>query len=126
MERALRIASVIALVIVASTASLGFNICTKSTTPIATLDRVMVNTDSDSLVVSVKPTSAVEADFTYQVDLYERGTRRATGTIVWGKVEANARQAETVSFSISSQEADTYVMMTDRQLRKTFSIKVHE
>jgi hypothetical protein len=131
MKNAVKMLSLVALAVVASVTGLGVNvfgvnICGTSSNKIATLDRIMVNSDTNSLVVAAKPTSSVRADFTYQVDLYERGSRRASGTVVWSQIEANAQQAQTVSFPISSQEAEAYIMLTQGQLRETFSIKVHE
>jgi hypothetical protein len=131
MKNALKILSLVALAIVASISGLGVNvfgvnICGTSSNRIATLDRIMVNSDSNLLMVTVKPTSSVQADYTYVVDLYERGGLRASGSVVWNRVQANVQEAQPVYFPISSQEADEYAMVTEKQLRKTFSIKVHE
>jgi hypothetical protein len=131
MKNALKLLSLVALAVVASMTGLGVNvfgvnICGTSSDKIATLDRIMVNSDTNLLIVTVKPTSSAHAGYTYTVDLYERGARRASGTVVWNQVQANVQEALPVSFSISSQEADEYVMVTEKQLRKTFSIKVHE
>jgi hypothetical protein len=131
MKGAARILLLIALAVVASMPGLGVNVfgvsvCEKSSEKIAVLDRIMVNTDSDVLVVTLKPTSSVQAGYTYTVDLYERGGHRASGTVVWSQIQANVQEAQTVSFSISSQEADEYAMVAESQLRKTFSIKVRE
>jgi hypothetical protein len=131
MKNALKILSLLALAIVASITGLGVNvfgvnICGRSSNKIATLDQIMVNSDSNSLVVSVRPTSSVQAGYTYTVDLYERGGLKASGTVVWNQVQANVQQAQSVSFPISSQEADAYAMLTQKQLRKSFSIQVHE
>jgi hypothetical protein len=127
MKKASLILLFIMLALVSSITGLGVNvfgvsICEKS--EIATMQSIMVN--SESLVVAVKPTNSVRANLTYQVDLYERGSRRASETVVWNQIEANTRQAQNVSFSISSQEAEAYIMLTQSELRKTFSIKVHE
>ena len=129
MKKAFLILLFIALALISSITGLGVNIfgvsiCERS--EVATLQSIMVNSESNSLVVAAKPTSSVRAGFTYQVDLYERGSRRASRTVVWSQVEANAQQAQTVSFPISSQEAEAYIMLTQGQLRETFSIKVHE
>ena len=127
MKKASLILLFIALALVSSITSLGVDvigdsICQKS--EIATIQSITVN--SESLFVAVKPTNSVRANLTYQVDLYERGSRRDSKTVVWNQIEANTRQAKNVSFSISSQEADSYTMLTQSELRKTFSIKVHE
>ena len=131
MKNPLKITLLIVLASVASMTGLGVNvfgvsICEKSSEKIAVLDRIMVNTDSDMLVVTLKPTTSVQAGYTYTVDLYERGARRATGTVVWSQTQANVQEAQAVSFSISSQEADEYAMVKETQLRKTFSVKVRE
>jgi hypothetical protein len=126
MKNALKIITLVSLAMVASISGLGVNICGTSSNRIATLDRIMVNSDSNLLIVTVKPTSSVQADYTYVVDLYERGGLRASGSVVWNRVQANVQEAQPVYFPISSQEADEYAMVTEKQLRKTFSIKVHE
>jgi len=131
MTNALKITLLILLATVATMTGLGVNvfgvsICEKNSEKIAALDRIMVNTDSDMLVVTLKPTSSVQAGYTYTVDLYERGEHRASGTVVWSQIQANVQESQAVSFSISSQEADEYAMVKESQLRKTFSVKVHE
>jgi len=131
MKNALKITLLIVLALVASMTGLGVNafgvsVCEKSSEKIAVLDRILVNRDSDMLVVTLKPTSSVQAGYTYTVDLYERGGRRASGTVAWSQIQANVQEAQPVYFPISSQEADEYAMVTERQLRKTFSIKAHE
>ena len=131
MTNALKVMLLIVLAAVASMTGLGVNVfgvsvCEKSSDKIAVLDHIMVNTDSDMLVVTLKPTSSVQAGYTYTVDLYERGARKAIGTVVWSQIQANVQEAQAVSFSISSQEADEYAMVKESQLRKTFSVKVRE
>ena len=131
MTNALKVMLLIVLAAVASMTGLGVSvfgvsICEKSSEKIAVLDHIMVNTDSDMLVVTLKPTSSVQAGYTYTVDLYERGARKASGTVVWSQIQANVQESQAVSFSISSQEADEYAMVKESQLRKTFSVKVHE
>ena len=131
MKNALKIITLVSLAVVASISGLGVNvfgvnICGTSSNRIATLDRILVNSDSNLLMVTVKPTSSVQADYTYVVDLYERGGLRASGSVVWNRVQANVQEAQPVYFPISSQEADEYAMVTEKQLGKTFSIKVRE
>ena len=131
MKNALKILTLVALAVVASITGLGVNVfgvnvCGTSSNRIATLDRIMVNSGSNLLIVTVKPTSSVKADFQYVVDLYERGQFRASGSVVWNRVQANVQEAQPVHFPLYSQETDAYTMMTEKQLRQTFSIKVHE
>lgn len=131
MKKALRTTL---LIVMASAASMtvlgvnifGFGICENSSENLAVLDRIMVNTESDMLVVTLKPTSSVQPGYTYTVDLYERGSRRASGTVVWTQIQANVQESQSVSFPLSSQEADEYAMVKESQLRKTFSVKVRE
>lgn len=131
MKNPLKITLLIVLAAVASMTGLGVkvfgvSICERSSEKIAVLDRIMVNTGSNMLVVTLKPTSSVHAGYTYTVDLYERGARRASGTVVWSQIQVNVQESQTVPFSISSQEADEYAMANQSQLRKTFSVKVRE
>ena len=86
----------------------------------------MLDSGSNSLLVTVKPTRSVRTGYPYVVDLYERGRLRASGTVVWNQVQANVQEAQPVYFPVSSQEVDAYTMVTEKQLRKTFSIKVHD
>ena len=126
MKNVLKVTLLIVLAVVASMPGVRVSVCEKSSEEIAVLTHIMVNTDSDMLVVALKPTSSVQAGSTYAVDLYEKGARRATETVVWSQIQANVQEAQNVSFSISSQEADAYAMVKESQLRKTFSVKVHE
>ncbi len=131
MKKALKTILFILLAAAASMTVLGINIfgigiCEKSSEKIGVLDRIMVNTDSDTLVVTLKPASSVNPGYTYTVDLYERGSRRASGTVSWTQIQVNVQESQSVSFSISSQEADEYAMVKESQLRKTFSVTVRE
>ena len=126
MKNALKATLLIVLAVVASMPGVRVSVCEKSSEEIAVLTHIMVNTDSDMLVVALKPTSSVQAGLTYTVDLYEKGAPRASETVVWSQIQANVQEAQNVSFSISSQEADAYAMVKESQLRKTFSVKVHE
>jgi hypothetical protein len=126
MKKALKITLLVALAAVTLMTTIGISICEKSSEKVATLDHIMVNTDSDVLVITLKPTGSVQAGYTYTVDLYERGARKATGTVIWSQIQANVQQSQAVSFPITSQEADEYAMVKESQLRETFSVKVHE
>jgi len=126
MKNALKATLLIVLAVVASMPGVRVSVCEKSSEEIAVLTHITVNTDSDMLVVALKPTSSVQAGLTYTVDLYEKGAPRASETVVWSQIQANVQEAQNVSFSISSQEADAYAMVKETQLRKTFSVKVHE
>jgi hypothetical protein len=126
MKKALIVLFFVALALVSSTTSLGISVCETSSEKTATMQSIMVYSSTNSLVVTVKPTSSVQADFTYDVDLYEKGSRRGSETVVWNRIEANTQETKSVSFPLSSEEASAYVMLTQSQLRKTFSIKVHE
>ena len=126
MKNALKATLLIVLAVVASMPGVRVSVCEQSSEEIAVLTHIMVNTDSDMLVVALKPTSSVQAGLTYTVDLYEKGAPRASETVVWSQIQANVQEAQNVSFSISSQEADAYAMVKESQLRKTFSVKVHE
>ncbi|MDM8000109.1 MAG: hypothetical protein QUS33_08960 [Dehalococcoidia bacterium] len=131
MNRAFRIALLLMLAVFLSTPGLGvkvfgISICEKPSDKIATLERILVNTESDTLVVTLKPTSLAKPGYTYTVDLYERGSRRATATVVWTQTQVNVQESQSVSFSISSQEADEYALAKESQLRKTFTVQVHD
>jgi hypothetical protein len=129
MKSTIRTALLLLLAAAASTTVLGINvlgfgICEKSSDKIAVLERIMVDSNSNMLVVALKPTSSAEPGYTYTVDLYERGDRRATSTVSWTQVQVNVQQSQAVSFPISPQEAEEYAMVRESQLRKTFSVKV--
>ena len=113
MKNALKATLLIVLAVVASMPGVRVSVCEKSSEEIAVPTHIMVNTDSDMLVVALKPTSSVQAGLTYTVDLYEKGARRASETVVWSQTQANVQEAQNVSFSISSQEADAYAMVKE-------------
>jgi len=124
MKRVLIVSFFIALALASSTTGISLNVCEKS--EIATLRTIKVSSMNNSLLVYVKPSNSVVANFPYQVDLYERGSLRSSGTVVWTQIGANTRITKIVSFPISSEEAHAYALLTQKQLRGAFSIKVHE
>jgi hypothetical protein len=127
MKNALKILSLVVLAMGTSITGLGVNVCGTDSNKIATLYRITVLPDSNHLAVSVKPTTSARAEYTYQVDLYEAGgRRRASATVVWNQIQLNAQELQSVYFSLSSQEVNAYTTLTEKQLRKTFSIKVLE
>jgi hypothetical protein len=127
MKNALKILSLVVLAMGTSITGLGVNVCGTDSNKIATLYRITVLPDYNHLAVSVKPTTSARAEYTYQVDLYEAGgRRRASATVVWNQIQLNAQELQSVYFSLSSQEVNAYTTLTEKQLRKTFSIKVLE
>lgn len=127
MKKASAILLLVALTIVASMTGLGVNVCETNSKQIGTLDGIVVDSASNSLGVTVKPTSAALADRPYVVDLYEAGGHLKAGTTVtWNQTQLNAQQSQPVQFPITSQEVTSYSLLSQKQLRETFSIRVHE
>ena len=60
------------------------------------------------------------------MELCERGQLRGGGTVVWSRIQANVQESQPVLFPLSTEKTNAHTMVTEDQLRKTFSIKVHE
>jgi hypothetical protein len=64
--------------------------------------------DGRFLCVELVPTSQALPNKTYQVDLYEKGSLRATYQISWNEAELNVQTPKNAAFPISKDEYDAY------------------
>ena len=94
---------------------------------IATVDSISVTTGAFTnygyaIHVDLKPTSSAEAGKIYVVDLYEKGTFRATTTISFNQPTINIGDTKSAIFPASFDEFNAYFM---KDVSKIFSVKVY-
>ncbi len=101
-----------------------------TTSGMATVQQMSVTNVSwthwNALEVSLKPTSDIQANKQYIVDLYEKGKLRNSTHVAWNQPELNIKQPVTVEFPISEDEFNAYFNSTSSELSHIFSVKVHE
>jgi hypothetical protein len=95
---------------------------------IAAVDSISVTTGAFTnygyaIHVDLKPTSSAEAGKVYVVDLYEKGTFRATTTISFNQPTINIGDTKSAIFPASFDEFNAYFM---KDVSNIFSVKVHE
>jgi len=76
-----------------------------------------------AVYANLKPSQSAIAGEVYNVDLYEKGTFRATTTISFTQPDINIGAIKTVAFPASADEYNAYVM---QDVSHIFSVKVHE
>jgi Ser-Thr-rich glycosyl-phosphatidyl-inositol-anchored membrane family len=75
------------------------------------------------IIVDLKPTSNAIAGQIYYVDLYEKGTFRATDTVTFTQPEINVQTDISLTYSATGDEYSAY---SGQKLSNVFSIKVRE
>jgi len=94
---------------------------------VATLESMSANVEYRAITVELKPTSLAQANRYYTVELYEKGTLRASKTVSWSQPELNVKETAWVGFKVLSlEEEDAYSLASQSELRRIFSIRVHE
>jgi hypothetical protein len=94
---------------------------------IATLQSMTTHMEYRAVTVELKPTSLAQANQSYTVELYEKGRLRGSNTVSWNQPELNVRETAWVDFKVLSvEEKNAYSSASESELRKMFSIRVHQ
>lgn len=119
---------IISLIVVASTLSLGAVSCgsNSDTGQIATISSIEV--DQYDIQIDLKPTSAVQANHQYTIQVYEANYSgvRYECKKSWSQADLNVQATETVIFDDDYEEYTAYMGASQSALLKVFTVKVLE
>ena len=82
-----------------------------------------ITVSMNTIWINLKPTQSAIAGEIYDVDLYDKGTFRATTTVSFTQPDINVGAFEPIAFPATNDEVNAYF---GKDLSDIFSVKVHE